>query len=94
MIERAASKRARKRRKPQPELVRSIVIPKRGQPLLNGQPVPWFISEDGLQFQMPGQFEVGFLTLELPFVRDEISVFDSGNREPSDRLFPRQGRGR
>lgn len=80
MIERAARKHARKRRKPQPEFVRSIVIPKRGQPRLNGQPVPWFISDDGLQVKMPGQFEVGYLTLELPFVSDEINVFEYSTR--------------
>lgn len=80
MIERAARKRARKRRKPEPELVRSIVIPKRGQPRLNGQPVPWLISDDGLQIQMPGQFEVGYQTLELPFVVDEISIFEHDSR--------------
>lgn len=76
----AARKRLHERRRPQPELVRSIVIPKRGQPRLNGQPVPWLISEDGLQFQMPGQFEVGHVTLEMPFVRGEISVFEYGGR--------------
>lgn len=80
MIQRAARKHARQRRAPQPELVRSIVIPKRGQPRLNGQPVPWFISKDGLQVQMPDQFMVGHVTLELPFVRGEISVFGYESR--------------
>lgn len=80
MIERAARKHARKRRKPHPELLRSIVIPKCGQPRLNGQPVPWFISRDGLQIKMPGEFMVGYVTLELPFVRGEFSVFEYGGR--------------
>lgn len=76
----AARKRLHEMRRQRPELVRSIVIPKRGQPRINGQPVPWFISWDGLQVQMPDQLGVGYLTLELPFVRGEISVFKYGDR--------------
>lgn len=94
MIQRAARRRARQRRKPRPEILRSIVIPKHGQPRLNGQPVPWFTSWNGLQIKMPGEFMVGYVTLELPFVMDEISIFEYDGREPGDRLFPRPVRGR
>ena len=79
MIERAARKHARKRRNPRPELVRSIVIPKRGQPRINGQPVPWFIIEDGLQITMPSRRDFGYVTLELPFLENEISIFRTEN---------------
>lgn len=80
MIQRAARKHIKRRHQTQPELVHSIVIPKRGQPRINGQPVPWLIAEDGLQMEMPSSCDFGYIALELPFFENEISIFstDSG----------------
>lgn len=76
----AARKHIKRRHQTQPELVRNIVIPKREQSRINGLAVPWLITEDGLQIEMPSSCDFGYITLELPFFESEISVFRAGNR--------------
>lgn len=81
MIMRAsARKRLRDKRQRQPEPVRSFTIPPgRRQPRINGRPIPWLISEDGVSFTLPTDRDCGRLTIELLMQGPGVRLYDAGD---------------